>query len=225
MGQVITLDGPAGAGKSTVGKLFAQKIGFQFLDTGILYRAGAAFITDHHLSISDKLQLIDVFSHIDLVYQQNGEIQTYVKGEDVTPALHTDQTSRFVPEVAAIKEVRELVKEIQLHLAQTHNMVIAGRDIGSEIFPDTDCKFYITASAEMRARRRFEQLKSTQPHVTFAEILTSTKERDLKDMTREISPMRKPDGAITIDTTEMNVDQVVEEMMKTFSKQPDNLSS
>ena len=217
MGNVITLDGPAGAGKSTVGKLFAKKIGFQFLDTGILYRAGAAFIINHTFSLTDIPLLIDIFSQIDFIYYPDGKVETYVKGENVTSELYTDKTSQLVPEVAAIKEVREEVKRIQWRIAKKHDLVIAGRDIGSEIFPDAKYKFFLTATPEVRAHRRLEQLENTHPSLTFTDVLASTKERDLKDTTRKISPMRQPEGAVVIDTSKLSIDQVVNTMMDLYS--------
>ena len=137
----------------------------------------------------------------------------FLDGSDVTQILHTPQISDITSKVSAIQEVRGIMKGIQRELANEGGMVMGGRDIGSEIFPESKNKFFLTASTEIRAKRRFEQLKIKNPNITFEEILSSTIERDKRDSEREASPMRIPKDALVIDNSDLTVEQTVEEML------------
>lgn len=213
--DVITIDGPTSSGKNSVGFLLAQKLGYQYIDSGSIYRAGCIFILRNNISPEDTDKVIEVFKNLQIETKtEDHEVRFLISSEDITDHLHDPEVTRLVPLVAAIKEVREAVKVIQYNLVNSKNTVMTGRDIGSEIFPNAEHKFYLTASAEVRAQRRYQQLAKKDPTVEYEDILKSMKERDLKDETREVSPLRIPENAIVIDNSNLDVEQTVEEMLK-----------
>lgn len=216
--EVITIDGPTSSGKNSVGFLLAEKLGYQYIDSGSIYRAGTILILRRNISLDNLEKIVEVFKNLQIeVKQNNGEQRFFANGEDITDHLHDPAVTRLVAKVAAIKEVREATKPIQYRLVSSKNTVMTGRDIGSEIFPDAKNKFYLTASVEIRARRRFKQLVEKNPALKYEDILESMKQRDEKDMTREVSPLRIPKDAIAVDNSDLNVEQTVEEMLKNIN--------
>ncbi len=209
--DVITIDGPTSSGKNSVGFLLAEKLGYQYIDSGSIYRSGCIFILIHKISPETKEKVVEVFKNLQIEIRA---LRFFANGEDVTEHLHDPEVTKIVPAVSAIREVREAVKVIQYKSVKYKNTVMTGRDIGSEIFPDAKHKFYLTAAVEIRAKRRFEQLVNKNPSVKYEDVLSSMKDRDLKDSTREISPLRIPEGAVVIDNSKLNVEQTVEEMLK-----------
>lgn len=220
MSIVIPIDGPSSSGKSTVGFLFSKKIGFQFIDTGAIYRAGSLIalqsgVMSSEFRVQNEIDLVNIFKDINISFKTiNNKVRVFIDGDDVTDKLHTPEVAKVVPVVSAVSPVRKAAKRIQYKVAQNQNTVMAGRDIGSEIFPDAPLKFFIIASAEVRAKRRFEQHIKKGEQVTYEQILEDTKKRDEMDERREASPMRIPEDAIIIDTTDKNIDEVVEELVK-----------
>lgn len=228
--DVITIDGPSSSGKSTIGLLFSQKIGFQFIDSGSIYRAGTLAVLEKKIPLENHAKITEIFQTMDIRFQmENGKPQAYIYGKNVTSKLNIPKVTETVPAVGAIRSVREIVKNMQKGLAEKQNVVIAGRDIGSEIFPQAELKFLITASAEIRAKRRFEQLKLKNPDVFYEDVLQEIQDRDYKDATREASPFRIPEDVVIIDTSNLNIEQVVEKMMEYFlsrkNVKPDIVSS
>lgn len=216
--EVITIDGPTSSGKNSVGFLLAEKLGYQYIDSGSIYRAGCIFILRNNISLDDSEKVVEVFETLQIKIGQDGKEQRFfANGEDVTVHLHDVGVTKLVPKVAAIREVREATKIIQYRLVDSKNTVMTGRDIGSEIFPDAKNKFYLTASVEIRAERRFKQLVEKNPTLKYEDILEGMKDRDEKDTTREISPLRVPKDAIVVDNSELNVEQTVEEMLKNIN--------
>ncbi len=212
--EVITIDGPTSSGKNSVGFLLAQKLGYQYIDSGSIYRAGSIFVLRNNIS-PDSEKVAEVFKNLQIETKtQDHEVRFLVNGEDITDHLHDPEVTKTVPIVAAIGEVREEVKKIQYNLVNSKNTVMTGRDIGSEIFPDAMHKFYLTASVEVRAQRRFKQLVEKDPKVKYEEILKSMEDRDEKDMTREVSPLRIPEDAVVIDNSDLTIEQTVEKMLK-----------
>lgn len=213
--EVITIDGPTSSGKNSVGFLLAQKLGYQYIDTGMIYRAGCYNIIKQNIPLSDEEKILHIFRNLNVEFKTvDGSWRVFSDGLDVTDILHTPQISKITSLVAAIPRVREIMKGIQRGLDKDGKIVMGGRDIGSEIFPDAKFKFFLTASPEVRAKRRFEQLKKSDPAITLEEVLKDMIDRDTKDTTREVSPMRIPKGAVVIDNSNLTVEQTVEEMLK-----------
>lgn len=212
--DVITIDGPTSSGKNSVGFLLAKKLGYQYIDTGMIYRAGTYLVLKNHILLDDIQQITNVFQNLNLeIKSNNGGLKILNNGEDLTNVLHTAEVTDNVSTVSAIKEVREVTKIIQRKLGDSKNTVMTGRDIGSEIFPSAKHKFFLTAKTEIRAKRRFDQLVKNDPNVKYEDVLKSMQERDRKDSERAVSPLRIPEGAIIIDNTYLTVEQTVKEML------------
>ncbi len=212
--EIITIDGPTSSGKNSVGFLLAKKLGYQYIDTGMIYRVGTYLVLQKNLKLDDIPAITEVFNNLNLnIKSTNGSLRILNDGKDLTDILHSHAVTNNVSAVSAIREVRQVTKVIQRKLGEGANTVMTGRDIGSEIFPQAKHKFFLTASAKERAKRRFEQLNKTDSNITFDIVYQSMLERDKKDSTREVSPLRVPEGAIEIDNTNLNVEQTVNEMI------------
>ncbi|MBI2599527.1 (d)CMP kinase [Candidatus Daviesbacteria bacterium] len=213
--DVITIDGPTSSGKNSVGFLLAKKLGYQYIDTGMIYRAGTYLVLQNNISLDNEEDIVNTFESLKLeIKSDNGGLRIINNGDDLTDKLHLPEVTKNVSTVAAISEVRQITRVIQRQLGESKNTVMTGRDIGSEIFPNARHKFFLTASAEVRAKRRFEQLVKQDPSVTYDMVYNSMLERDKKDSTREVSPLRIPEGAIVIDNSNLDVEQTVEEILK-----------
>lgn len=217
MADVITIDGPTSSGKNSVGHLLAQKIGYQYIDTGMIYRVGTYLVLKSKISLDDTVNITDIFKTLNIELKSSDRnLKILNNGEDLTAQLYSKEVTDAVSTVAAIREVRQVTKIIQRKLGKAGNTVMTGRDIGSEIFPNARYKFFLIAKPEVRAKRRFDQLTKTDPSVTYEAVLASLKDRDKQDSTREVSPLRVPDGAVVIDNSDMTVEQTVEEMIKSI---------
>lgn len=212
--EVITIDGPTSSGKNSVGFLLAQKLGYQYIDSGSIYRAGCIFILRNNIPLEDLERVVEVFKNLQVKVEQNGHPLFFANGENVTDHLHDPEVTRIVPTISAIRQVREATKLIQHKLADFKNTVMTGRDIGSEIFPQAKHKFYLTADVRIRAQRRFEQLVQKDPATKYETVLEEMRQRDEKDTTRKVSPLRIATGAIVIDNSNLTVEQTVDEMLK-----------
>ena len=213
--QVVTIDGPTSSGKNSVGFLLAQKLGYQYIDSGSIYRAGCLFILRNNIALDNSDKLVEVYRNLQIEIKLNDhEPRFFANGEDVTNNLHDPEVTKIVSAVSAVREVREATKVIQYRLVNSKNTVMTGRDIGSEIFPEAGHKFFLTASIEKRAERRFKQLVEKDPGIKYEDVLKSMAERDRQDQTREVSPLRIPEGALVIDNSDLTVEQTVEEMLK-----------
>lgn len=213
--NVVTIDGPTSSGKNSVGFLLAQKLGYQYIDSGSIYRAGCIFILRNNIPLENKEGLVEVYKNLKIEIKLNdSEPRVFANGEDVTDQLHDPEVTKIVPAVSAIKEVRVATKVIQYNLVNSKSTVMTGRDIGSEIFPQAKNRFYLTASVETRAQRRFQQLVAKDPAVKYEDVLKNMQERDRQDETREVSPLRIPEGGVVIDNSNLTVEQTVEEMLK-----------
>lgn len=218
MSDVITVDGPASSGKSTVGLLFARTINYQFIDSGLIYRVGALLAKRANIPTTDANGCAKLLNTANIEFKmEDSGVRVFVDSEDVTVLLKTPEIDSLVPIVAALVEVRKAAKIIQRKVGEAQNTVMAGRDIGSEIFPDAKLKFFITASVEARAKRRYVQMVKTHPEVSLESIKSEIRSRDNMDSTREASPMRIPDDAIVVDTSDMTIDQVVKELVKLYT--------
>ena len=216
---VIAIDGPAASGKSTVGKRVAQKLGFLLFDTGALYRAVTLAALQRHIPLEDQDRITQLAHqvHIDLIpaTQQDGRPYTVLMdGQDVTWDIRTEPVDAHVSQVSAYPGVREALKNQQRRIAQKGRVVMAGRDIGTVVFPEAPLKIYLDASPEVRAQRRCQELQARGEEADYQTILEGVRQRDAIDSTRATAPLRIPDDAVVIDTDHMDIDQVVEAIVR-----------
>lgn len=218
MSKIVTIDGPVSSGKNSVGFALAQKLGYQFIDTGSIYRAGSLIVLRKKLDPSSKQQVSEVFNHLNISFKNvNGKFKIFLETEDVSSILHLPEVTNLVSTVAAYSRVRKNAKGIQRQVGLRQNTVMTGRDIGTEIFPDAQHKFFLTASPEVRAKRRFLQQQKERPQVSLSQVLIEIRKRDQQDSTRSASPMRIPKDAIIIDNSNLTVEQTVEKMLEYIS--------
>lgn len=212
MGKVIAIDGPSGAGKSTVSKLIAERLGFEFLDTGALYRAAALYL--RKMNMPDESPDADISRALDgvVVNFKNGRV--FLNGEDVSDAIRTTEAGHYASVFSARKAVRDFLLQTQRDAAINNDIVAEGRDMTTVVFPDAWKKFYIDASEQGRAKRRYLQLKEKGMEITMDEALRDVRERDKRDSSRDIAPLRKADDAVCIDTTDLSLDEVIEKILK-----------
>ncbi len=218
MSEIITIDGPASSGKSTVGFLFAQKIGYQFIDSGLIYRIGTLIALRENVSIEDEEKCADILTKADIQFKTlDGKVHVFLNDEDVTAFLKTPEIDRAVPIFAVHRKVQEATKDIEKKVAFGQDTVMAGRNIGAESFPQSPLKFFVTASVLSRANRRYDQQVKDHPDVKIEDIAEEISKRDEKDSTREAYPMKVPTDAIVIDTSNLTIDEVVAEMFKLYT--------
>jgi len=211
MGRVIAIDGPSGAGKSTISRLIADRLGYTYLDTGALYRAVALKLRRSGLSEETTDEEIgQVLEKTELQFR-DGEL--YLDGVKVGDEIRTPEIGHFSSVFSARKKVRDFLFGIQREAAENNNIVAEGRDMTTVVFPDADVKFFLTASDEERARRRFIQLKEKGMEITMVEAVRDVRERDERDSRRDIAPLRQADDAILIDSSNLSIEETVERMI------------
>ena len=210
----IAIDGPAGAGKSSIAKAAAKKTGFIYVDTGALYRAAALYYIENKLDKNGHIEKLPEIS-VELKYE-NGEQQVFLNGRNVSGDIRTPEVSMGASEVSAIPEVRDFLFGLQKKIARENDIIMDGRDIGTVVLPDADLKIYLTASAEERANRRFKEM--TDKSVSYEQVLEDIKKRDLNDMNRKTSPLKKADDAVLLDTTDMTIDEVIDTLTGMIEK-------
>jgi len=213
---VVTIDGPAGVGKSTVSKMLAQRLGAKFLDTGAMYRAVTAAALRRGIDLSDEQALLSLLrgSSFEFVPAESG-MQVIIDGEDFTELIRTEQVSRAVKKAADSKAVRAELVQKQRDFAQKAGKVVTeGRDQGTVVFPDADYKFYLTADANERAKRRVRQLQHMGEDADFDEVLAGIVQRDKADVNREVGALKCAEGAVVIDTAKLTAEEVVERMLE-----------
>lgn len=209
----IAIDGPAGAGKSSIAKAAAAKLKFIYVDTGALYRSIALFALKKDVDPSDSETVISLLPMIDLSLAfEDGTQKVILNGEDVSEDIRMPEVSASASKVSAIPEVRAFLFDIQQNLAKENNVLMDGRDIGTVVLPDADLKIFLTASPEERARRRQKQLADKGTIVDFDELLADINKRDYDDSHREIAPLKPAEDAVYLDTTEMTFDEVTEKI-------------
>lgn len=219
----IAIDGPAGAGKGTIAKGVAERLGYLYVDTGAMYRAFGLYFLQQGISLDNEElinQNIDNIT-IDMNYDENGNLLVYLNGTDVSSAIRTEEASRAASKVSIYEKVREKLVDMQKKLALKYNIVMEGRDIGTVVLPDATLKIYLTASVLERAKRRYLEQTQKGLNVTLEEIEKDIVERDYRDINRKISPLKKADDAILIDSSNMTIDEVIDEVIgkvKKYSK-------
>jgi cytidylate kinase len=213
--MIIAIDGPAGAGKSTVAKILAKKLGFLYIDTGAMYRALTLKAIETKIDTQDTTRLIAMANNIniDLGNEQDGSLRIFLDGRDVSGPIRQPNITRLVSDIAKIKEVREVMLGLQRRLGKLKSSVLDGRDIGTVVFPDADKKFYIDAQFPERVRRRYKELKEQGEDVTLKDIEDDLRNRDTIDSTREFAPLKKAEDAVYIDTTNMTIEEVVDRVL------------
>lgn len=210
MGYNIAIDGPAGAGKSTIAKKVAKEMGFVYVDTGAMYRALAVYFLQLGLSSDDKEEIAKACRNAEVTLQyEDGIQQVYLNGENVTGKLREEAVGNMASVSSAIPKVREQLLELQREMARAHDVVMDGRDIGTNILPHADVKVYLTASVSERAKRRYLELTEKGVSCDMDEIARDIKERDTRDMNRETAPLMQAEDAVLIDSSDMTIDEVV----------------
>jgi len=214
-GLTIAIDGPSGAGKSTAGRTLAKRLGYTYIDTGAMYRAVALKVKEKGIELKDESALYQMASSLHITFVPMGEeIHIYCNGEDISEAIRLPEISHLASEVSKKKGVREALVEIQREMAKEGSAVLEGRDIGTVVFPEAEVKFYLDADPEERAKRRFQELMARGIQIDFQKTLEEVLQRDHNDMHRAISPLKRAENSILIDSTHRSVEEVVEEMLK-----------
>ena len=210
MGYNVAIDGPAGAGKSTIAKLVAKEKGYIYVDTGAMYRGLAIHFIKKGIKAEDIKGIVEACkdAEVSIVYENDVQ-QIYLNGENVTAMLRTEEVGNMASKTSAIPAVREKLLELQRTLAREKNVIMDGRDIGTNILPNADVKIYLTASVETRATRRYKELLEKGENCVYEEIAQDIKERDERDMNREIAPLKQAEDAILVDSSELTIDEVV----------------
>ncbi len=214
--MIVTIDGPAGSGKSTIAKALAKRLGWMFLDTGAMYRVVALLVGRAGLDTQDREGITELARKADIEFERTeAELKVLVGGEDVTPAIRTEAVSQFASQISTIPQVRQALVQQQRDLGKKYgNIVTEGRDQGSVVFPHAELKVFLDADVGERGRRRFDQLRGQGQPADLEKILESLKERDLRDKTRSASPLVVPENAVVVDTTRLTADQVLERIIE-----------
>lgn len=209
----VAIDGPAGAGKSTIAKLCAKKMDLIYVDTGAMYRAVALYLLESGIDVNDRSAVAEKCkgAGVDIKYE-DGVQNVYLNGTNVTGRLREEAVGNTASVTSAVPEVRAQIFSLQRGLAERGGVIMDGRDIGTVVMPDADVKIYLTASSEVRAKRRVLELEAKGEHPDFEEVKKDIEDRDHRDMTREISPLKQADDAILVDTSDMTIDEVVEKI-------------
>lgn len=208
--NAIAIDGPAGAGKSTIAKAVAERLEFVYVDTGALYRAIGLFAVENGIEPSDAKALVPRLKEIAVeLFYRDGVQRIRLCGRDVTEQIRTPQMGMATSGVSAIPEVRVFLLEMQRNIAERHNVVMDGRDIGTVVLPKADIKIFLTASDEDRARRRYEEYLTNGRAVSYNEVLDDLRSRDYIDMHRAAAPLRQAEDAVLVDTTGLDLNEAI----------------
>lgn len=215
----IAIDGPAGAGKSTIAKLIAKKYKYVYIDTGAMYRAMALYMDKNNIDYRKEKEVSLKCSEavIDLKYEQ-GTLSIYLNNEDVSNKIRTQRIGEIASVISTYAEVRKQLVAMQRHLASSQNVVMDGRDIGTNVLPYAELKIYLNASVDIRAIRRAKELEEKGESVNLEEIKSQIEQRDLRDKTRAMNPLEKAHDALEIDTSDMNIEQVVQRIDLEYTK-------
>lgn len=217
MAYSIAIDGPAGAGKSTIAKRVAKELGFVYVDTGAMYRAMAIYFVDNGIDGSDEDAVSKACGDVDVkIAYEDGAQQVILNGENVTGRLRHEETGRMASKVAVYAAVRSKLVELQRQLAEGTDVIMDGRDIGTCVLPAATAKVYLTASVEARAQRRYDELLQKGEKQDIEVIKADIEKRDYNDMHRDISPLKQADDAVLLDSSDMNIEQVTEAIMDIF---------
>lgn len=219
MSMNIAIDGPAGAGKSTIAKRLAKKLGFIYVDTGAMYRAMAYYFLQHNIDAKDEKAIAAACPDVDVtITYENGEQQVLLNGENVNGVIRNEEVGNMASSTSVYPVVRKKLVELQRQLAKSADVIMDGRDIGTCVLPDAQVKIYLTASSATRAKRRYDELTEKGVSCDLAEIEKDIIDRDYRDMHRETSPLRQAEDAVLVDSSEMNIDEVVDAICQVYSE-------
>lgn len=219
MSYNLAIDGPAGAGKSTIAKQIAKKSGFIYVDTGAMYRAMGLYLLESGVDLEDETLVSETSKGADITLSyENGEQVVLLNGVNVNGKIRTPEVSRAASVTSAYKDVRTGIVEQQKLLAKKENVVMDGRDIGTCVLPNADLKIYLTASVQVRAKRRYDEMIAKGETCDLTEIEKDIAERDHRDMTREQSPLKQAEDAILVDSSDMSIDEVVQTVCDMIKK-------
>ncbi len=213
--KAVAIDGPAGAGKSTISRKVAEGLGFIYVDTGALYRAIGYYVLSKGVDVSDETAVMGLLAGVEISLRfVDTEQRVFLGGRDITGKIRTEAVSMAASAVSALPAVRAYLLELQRSLARENNVVMDGRDIGTVVLPDADVKIFLTASPEERARRRYEELVSKGVSADYEAVLSDLKKRDYDDSHRSIAPLKAADDAVIVDTTGNTLQQSIEQLTK-----------
>ena len=210
MNKIITVDGPSGAGKGTLCYALAEKLGFALLDSGAIYRVTALAALKRNADLTNETALADLARHLDIQFvPKNGEVNVLLGGMDVSHLIRTQEVADAASKVAVFPQVRVALLQLQQDFAKNDGLIADGRDMGTVVFPDAQVKLFLDASAEERAKRRYNQLQNKGINGNFAQILAEIKERDLRDRNRAVAPLKPAEDAFLLDSTTLSIDEVI----------------
>lgn len=219
MSMNIAIDGPAGAGKSTIAKRLAKKLGFIYVDTGAMYRAMAYYFLQHDIDAKDESAIAAACPDVDVtITYENGEQQVLLNRENVNGVIRNEEVGNMASSTSVYPVVRKKLVELQRQLAKSADVIMDGRDIGTCVLPNAQVKIYLTASSATRAKRRFDELTEKGVSCDLAEIEKDIIDRDYRDMHRETSPLCQAEDAVLVDSSEMNIDEVVDAIYQVYLK-------
>lgn len=219
MSYNIAIDGPAGAGKSTIAKKIAKELGFIYVDTGAMYRAMAVYCLDNRVDVNNEKETGETLAPVDVKLEyDDGVLQIILNGNNITGRLRTEEAGNTASVIAVYPAVRAKLLDLQRKIAADNNAVMDGRDIGSFVLPDATLKIYLTASVETRAQRRYAELTEKGVDADLKAIKEDIADRDYRDMNRAVSPLVKAEDAVLVDSSEMSIEEVVSAIMDLFSE-------
>jgi len=219
MAYAIAIDGPAGAGKSTIAKSIAKKLQYIYVDTGAMYRAIAIYFIKNNIDPTDENAINKACEHVDItIAYLNGEQQVILNGENITSILRNEEVGKIASKTSIYAKVRKKLVELQRELARTTDCIMDGRDIGTTVLPNANVKIYLTASVEARASRRYKELIEKGESPSFEVIKSDIENRDYQDMNRENSPLKQADDAVLIDSSNIDLDETIETIIKVINE-------
>ncbi len=220
MSVAIALDGPAGAGKSSIAKRAAKALDYIYVDTGALYRTIGLAATRSNVEPKPSKEVNELLSEIkvDLTFNDKGEQIVLLNGEDVSGEIRTPEASMTASKISAVPSVREYLLDLQRNMAKAHNVIMDGRDIGTVVLPDAQIKIFLTASPEARAKRRYKELCEKGMNVKYEDVLSDVIQRDYNDTHRDVAPLKPAEDSITVDTTELDFEQSVDKIISVIKE-------
>ena len=219
MAYSIAIDGPAGAGKSTIAKNIAKELNFIYVDTGAMYRAMAVYFLDNKVDTDNEDAIANACEGVEInIVYENGLQQVILNGENITGRLRTEEVGNTASKTAVYAPVRRKLVELQQKLAQTTNVVMDGRDIGTCVLPNATCKIYLTASVDTRAQRRYAELVEKGVEADIEDIKKDIADRDYRDMNRDVSPLKQAEDAVLVDSSFMNIEEVTNTIINKYKE-------
>jgi cytidylate kinase len=215
---VIAIDGPSGSGKGTIASELASKLDFNYLDSGAIYRTLGIAVQKANVDFMNHAQIVEIYNKSDISFESDKPHNVILNGKDVSMLIRSQMGSDFASKLGQIPEIRDILLEGQRAYRREPGLVADGRDMGTTVFPDASLKIFLTASVKERANRRYKQLITKGIDATLPDLLQDLKERDKRDTERTVSPLKPAEDAVTLDSTDLTIDEVVNQILKLFSK-------